>query len=163
MTRKGEASCFADETMIALKRDLVTDDYSSAHSCDHCRIFAVPTALPSQDSDEISFFHKSMKIADIHSVAESGCRWFWLLSNKLRYDARVDYENMDEDIVEWESMEMLDPPGEVVEEGSVIVSMRYVVQHLVAEVVVNINYGHRIEGKTFLALKQPGTHYHPKV
>ncbi|KAI1128103.1 HET-domain-containing protein [Nemania abortiva] len=147
--------CFTDDKTIALKRQLVAGDYSSAHSCCHCKIFVVPETTPLGNRERKEFFHASMQIDEIHRLAADGCRWFTLFSNKLNYIAGIEKE----EFVTWRSYYGYLPA--VKKKGSVIISTQY--ETLNRRIYINAVFGKCYNGyrTSFYGLKQPDANTYP--
>ncbi|KAJ2988484.1 hypothetical protein NUW58_g3952 [Xylaria curta] len=133
-TETGAICCFTDEKVIALKQELLADDYSLAHSCCHCGIFAIPNTLPPEEGLP-EFFQISKTIGDIHNLAAAGCRW-WTSTNTSSFYLKPD-------------------------EGSVIISLRYNTMDRPIDISVGLQTQTHLYTTTFLPLKQPDASNYP--
>ncbi|KAI1350936.1 HET-domain-containing protein [Xylaria sp. FL0043] len=150
MAESDEIICFEDDKTIALKRQLVAGQYSSAHSCCHCKIFVVPETIPLGSVVTEEFFQTSMQIDEIHRLAADGCRWFALFSNKLNNLAETGEEGF------FTQVYRHDLPA-VLKEGSVVISMGYRarIRHIYIYAILRPRLGGDLE-MSFYGFNQPG-------
>ncbi|KAJ8133015.1 hypothetical protein O1611_g608 [Lasiodiplodia mahajangana] len=141
--------CFTDDKTIALKRQLVAGDYSSAHSCLYCKRFVVPKTINPRDGKPEVLFKTSMQIDKIHRLAADGCRWFALFSNKLNYIAGIDKK----EFAPWEYNMWL--PNGSAHSDSVLISMLYESQDDIF-IEAHISYQDHSYKLPFYGVKQPG-------
>ncbi|KAI6081709.1 HET-domain-containing protein [Hypoxylon rubiginosum] len=91
-------SCFGNENTIALKRELVSNDYSLAHSCANCMKLAIPIVFRSDRRRNYSI-QVSKTTDEIHNYATGGCLWWSMFSLKLKAKQPNQSENESAD---WE-------------------------------------------------------------
>ncbi|KAI0964949.1 hypothetical protein F4678DRAFT_363357 [Xylaria arbuscula] len=151
MAELNDIVCFTDDKTIALKRRLVAGDYSSAHSCCHCKIFVVPETISLNYSDHEAFFQTSMQIDEIHRLAADGCRWFALFSNKLNYIAESD----EEELASWGCYDFDNFRTEM-KGGSVLISMAYEISNNDVIIEAHLFLDEDDHFVSFFGFKQPG-------
>ncbi|KAI1119091.1 HET-domain-containing protein [Nemania sp. NC0429] len=155
--------CSTDKT-VALKRQLVAGNYSSAHSCCHCQIFVISATIPSDDGEDEEFFRTSMQVDEVHRLARKGCRWFALFSNKIRSiagDDGVEFTPWDSDD-EWFS-DFSNYSGDSDDwahsengmgENSVLISLRYSIREEEIYIKADLGYENHWHPISFYGIKQ---------
>ncbi|KAI1387393.1 HET-domain-containing protein [Hypoxylon trugodes] len=152
MSQTEQYVCFADEKSIALKQDLVADDYSFAHSCDHCRIFTINRAPSSYGSKFIIKVSKTTN--EIHELAIAGCFWWKLFNDRIEF-----YTNP---TVAKQTFTWYDfgPSTSVISEGTAIIEMEWSMQSPI-KMFAYLNVNDKRSYAEFIALTQPDANNYP--
>ncbi|KAI0191066.1 HET-domain-containing protein [Astrocystis sublimbata] len=156
MSKRIGTVCLTDGNaeVLALKRKLVADEYSSAHSCCHCQKFVVPETLLLDWDENETFFKISMQIDEIHRLAAEGCLWFALFSKRLNRFQGIDSEESDI----WHSIsqsEISVHSVAAVEQTTIPISIRFKLWFSEIYICAGFFYKNKQHTVDFCCFKQP--------